>query len=105
MSEDETGAGGDLIVEMVEAERYEEALGVSFSASRAEATAAFIRLSGRHSSQDRIKIALNKGRSAMLSETDLQKGGRLCRLGEQEDAVACFRRAVTNNEVRMVVSP
>jgi tetratricopeptide (TPR) repeat protein len=80
LSEGETSAAGDPIVELVEAERYEDALGVSFSASRAEATAAFIRLSGRYSTQDHVRIALNKARSAILSETDLQKGDRLCRL-------------------------
>src|SRR5438874_2561794 len=62
---------------MVEAERYEEALGVSVSAGKAEATAAFIRLSGRYSSQDRVLIALNKARSVMFAETDTRKGGRL----------------------------
>jgi tetratricopeptide (TPR) repeat protein len=100
LSDGDTGVAGELFIEMVEAERYEEALGVSVSASRAEATAAFIRLSGRYSGQDRVLIALNKARSAMLSETEVQKGVRLSRLKyldklrRQEEELASYDRAL-----------
>jgi tetratricopeptide (TPR) repeat protein len=100
LSDGDTGVAGELFIEMVEAERYEEALGVSASASRAEATAAFIRLSGRYSGQDRVLIALNKARSAMLSETEVQKGVRLSRLKyldklrRHEEELASYDRAL-----------
>jgi tetratricopeptide (TPR) repeat protein len=100
LSDGDTGVAGELFIEMVEAERYEETLGVSVSASRAEATAAFIRLSGRYSGQDRVLIALNKARSAMLSETEVQKGVRLSRLKyldklrRHEEELASYDRAL-----------
>jgi len=80
LSDGGANGGGDLVIEMVEAQRYEEVFGVSSGASRAEATAAFIRVSSRHSDEDRVLIALNKARSAMLSETEQQKSVRLSRL-------------------------
>jgi hypothetical protein len=77
MGDDNRDAADELIIEMVEAERYEEALGLDPTASRREATAAFIRLSARHSGQDRVLIALNKARSALLSENEEDKELRL----------------------------
>ena len=77
MSDDNRDAADELIIKMVEAERYEEALGLDHSASRRETTAAFIRLSARHSGQDRVLIALNKARNALLSETGEDKELRL----------------------------
>ena len=77
MSGENNGAADELIIEMVEAERYEEALGFDHGASRRERTAAFIRLSARHSGQDRVLIALNKARNALLSETEEDKKLRL----------------------------
>ena len=67
----------EFIIEMIAAGRYEAALGVRAKASRAEATSAFIRLSARHSGHDRVLIALNKARSAMLSETNEERSARL----------------------------
>lgn len=95
MSTGRASTPGDAIVAMVEASRYEEALGVSLTASKAEATAAFIRLSGRFSSQDRVRVALNKARGAMLSETESQKGVRLSRLRILDARVGALRQSPT----------
>ena len=97
MTEGELSDAGDRLVEMLEAERYEEALGVNTTAGRAEITAAFVRLSARYSADERARIALNKARGAILAETDLQRGSRLERLDESDGAVDCFRRAVSQN--------
>jgi len=103
LSDDDREAADELIIEMVEAERYEEALGLVQSNSRRERTATFIRLSARHSGHDRVLIALNKARNALLSETVEDKELRLSMLSQldrairQEADLAEYERALTED--------
>lgn len=48
-------AGGQL-VRMLEAEQYEDALGVNATGTRAEITAAFVRLSARYAAEEQVGL-------------------------------------------------
>ncbi|HEY6342223.1 MAG TPA: CDC27 family protein [Bryobacteraceae bacterium] len=86
------------IIEKLKEFRYEEALGIPPTATNAEATAAFVRLSARYAGEEPVRIALNKARGAMLAESDLERGRRLAWLGNREAAAAFFRRAVAQDD-------
>lgn len=78
------------IRDCVESGRYEEALSVTIHSSRQEINRAHIRLSSRFRDCADTRELLNRAKSRIAAETDIERGRRLIRIGMKEEALACL---------------
>ncbi len=81
------------ILELAAAQQYEEMLGVEADASLEEIHRAHIRLLYKVRGEDEAVEAVNSSKSAMMAESDLEKGRRLYRIGRMAEALPYLKRA------------
>jgi len=81
------------IIEQAADERYEHLFGLPPGASREEIHKAHIRLLHRFRGQEEVIEAINGAKSAIMGESDFEKGRRLYRLGRMDEALPHLRRA------------
>jgi tetratricopeptide (TPR) repeat protein len=70
--------------------RYEEALSVTIHSSRGEVNRAHIKLLSRYRDCKETRELLNLAKSRITSETKVERGRRLIRIGMKEEALACL---------------
>jgi len=81
------------LLDLVAAEQYERLFGVASDATLEEIHRAHIRLLYKFRGESSVVEALNGAKSAMMAESDLEKGRRLFRSGMIRDALPFLRRA------------
>jgi tetratricopeptide (TPR) repeat protein len=83
-----------MILDLASAQEYEKVLGVAFEAPLEEVHRAHIRLLYRFRGDGEVVEAINRAKSALVGENDLERGRRLFRIGQAARALPCLRRAV-----------
>jgi tetratricopeptide (TPR) repeat protein len=81
------------ILELAAGQRYEEMLGLEPGASLEEIHRAHIRLLYKVRGEDAAVEAINSAKSAMMAESDLERGRRLYKLGLMAEALPYLKRA------------
>lgn len=74
--------------------RYEEALQVGFDATAADVHRAHIRALAIHRHSAETRELINRAKTRLASETDLEKGRRWIRIGQKERALAVMEAAL-----------
>ncbi|MBW2260548.1 MAG: tetratricopeptide repeat protein [Deltaproteobacteria bacterium] len=87
-------AQGAMIIELVDGCLYEQALGVSFDASRSSVNRRHVKLLYRFLDYPSVREALNRAKSVLASEKGLDKGRRLASLSRHAEALPYLRAAV-----------
>jgi tetratricopeptide (TPR) repeat protein len=87
-------ARGARIIELVDGCRYEQALGVTYDASRASVNRSHVKLLHRFRDHPSVREALNRAKSELTSEPASQKGRRLAQLAAHAEALPHLRTAV-----------
>jgi len=81
------------IIELVEKEKYEEALGVSYNAPQKEINVVHLKLASKFRDNQETQEALHKAFGAISNEDDAEKGQRLSKIGKHEEAVPYLKKA------------
>jgi tetratricopeptide (TPR) repeat protein len=81
------------ILELAAGQRYEEMLGLEAGASLEDIHRAHIRLLYKVRGEEEAVEAVNSAKSAMMAESDLERGRRLYRLGRMAEALPYLKRA------------
>ncbi len=87
-----------MIRDCVLSGRYEEALSVTIHSGRAAVNRAHIRMLSRYRGCAETRELLNLAKSRITSETAVERGRRLIRIGQKEEALACLIPALEARE-------
>ena len=82
------------IRDCVNAGRYEEALRVGFEAPAAEIHRAHIRALAAHRQSAETRELINRAKTRLASETDLERGRRWIRIGQKERALTIMEEVL-----------